>query len=119
MTAPSRDLILASLEAAVPLRIAELLGKSPAIRGRMAAAWAANAVDEIASRGDVLQYGGGKRGEAAEVFGHLARALAAGAMVPGGVTFAGLHWCVEHPRGRVCSSIVELDCGRAGEVAGG
>ncbi len=35
---------------------------------------------------------------AGEVFNHLARGLAVLAFQPGGVTFAGLHWCVyQHP----------------------
>lgn len=43
------------------------------------------------------------RGEASwsagEVFNHLARGLAVLACQPGGVTFAGQHWCVySHPR---------------------
>ena len=53
------------------------------------------AVDEIACKGDVLMYGG-KRGEAAQAFGHLARAVAVGALLPGGITFAGRHWCTDH-----------------------
>lgn len=84
------------LEAAVPLWMLQLAQEPDetnrwAIRRR----WARDAVEPIASRGDALQYGG-KRGEAAEVFNHLARALAALAFAPGGVTFAGLHWCADH-----------------------
>lgn len=42
------------------------------------------------------------RGEASwsagEVFNWLARGLAVLACQPGGVTFAGMHWCAAHPR---------------------
>ena len=93
-------LLTTTLQFAVPLRIAELLELHGETRIRQAYLWAKTAVDEVACRGDVLQYGG-KRGEAAAVFNHLARALAALAMSPGGVTFAGCHWCFEHPVGLV------------------
>lgn len=33
---------------------------------------------------------------AGEVFNHLARGLAVLAFQPGGVTFAGMHWCADH-----------------------
>lgn len=45
----------------------------------------------IVERGDVLMYGG--KG-CAEAFGALCRGLAVLAHEPGGVAFAGLHWCV-------------------------
>lgn len=81
-----------TLRVAVPMWIDHLRhlpgpGQLEAVR----LAWAKNAADQVAHRGDVLQYGG-KRGEAAEVFNHLAKGLAAAAFQPGGVTFAGEHW---------------------------
>jgi hypothetical protein len=87
--------LVETLRAAVPLRIGDLLLQSDKSRTWLATRWAADAVDPIASRGDVLQFGG-KKGEAAAVFNHLAKGLAALAMVPGGVVFAGTHWCIEH-----------------------
>lgn len=50
----------------------------------------------VCARGDILMYGGGGKGEAAEVFNSLARGLAALSLQPGGVTFAGMHWCQNH-----------------------
>lgn len=98
MRPPSAEVLLISLDVAVSLRIRELQDQSPEARELWCMAWAREAVDPIASQGDILQYGGGKkdRGEAAAVFGHLARGLAALAHGPGGVTFAGRHWCVDH-----------------------
>ena len=91
-------LLVECLRVAVPLRVQELLGKSATLHANLAAAWAANAVDEIASHGDILQYGG-RKGEAAAVFNHLARAVAALASKRGGVRVFGLIWCAEHSPG--------------------
>ena len=63
--------------------------------------WAKTAIDPICTKGDNLQYGvRGKpkptradRAEIAETFNYLASALAALAYGPGGVSFAGRHWC--------------------------
>jgi hypothetical protein len=49
----------------------------------------------VAERGDVLMFGG-KAGKAAEVFNALAEGIAAAAYQPGGITFAGRHWCTDH-----------------------
>ena len=99
MTAPSMfpDLwaLIPTLEVAVPLRIAELARQNDEQRGRTMRAWAANAADVIASRGDQLMFRSKPHkgeGGTADTFNDLARALAVGAFVPGGVTFAGMHW---------------------------
>jgi hypothetical protein len=52
---------------------------------------ATDGADEIASHGDDLQFGGK---HCAPTFAALARGLAVLAHQPGGVSFAGLHWCV-------------------------
>ncbi len=79
-------LLLATLDVAVPLRIADLTYWSEA--GRLT--HAAGCADIIAAQGDALQYGGkGCR----EAFAAMVRALAVMAYQPGGVTFAGRHWC--------------------------
>lgn len=51
----------------------------------------------IAEKGDVLQFGGGKKGEAAKAFNALAEGLAILSFFPGGVKFAGQHWESSHP----------------------
>jgi hypothetical protein len=51
-----------------------------------------NAPEVLGSQGDILQFGGGKKGEVAKVFAALARGLAICALQPGGVTFAGTHY---------------------------
>lgn len=84
--------LLIALEAAVPLHIIELRNWTPQQRQN----YASEAATVIGSQGDILQYGGGRRGEVANVFNHLARGLAAAAYLPGGVTFAGAHWCTDH-----------------------
>jgi hypothetical protein len=47
---------------------------------------------ELGERGDVLLFGGGRKGEAAKLFNETARALAVLAFVPGGVTIFGQHY---------------------------
>jgi len=76
-----------SLQAAVPLWI-ERVRDWPFEKRKERALWAS---EMVASKGDVLQYGG-KPGEAAIVFNALAEGLACLAFQPGGVTFLGDHW---------------------------
>lgn len=49
-----------------------------------------NYAQQIAEKSDVLMMGGGRKGEAAQVFGVLADGLAIMAFAPGGVAFMGL-----------------------------
>lgn len=81
--------LVVSLEAFVPIRIAEI--RSWAQDERAAAARAA--ADMVATHGDDLQYGGR---HCARTWAALVTGLAAAAYQPGGVTFAGRHWCVDH-----------------------
>jgi len=46
----------------------------------------------IATKGDILMYGGGKEGEVAEVFNALAKGIAVLSCVPGGVEVFGYKW---------------------------
>lgn len=94
--------LLDALEVAVPVALHTMRGWSEAER-RCAAEEAGDLVSED---GDHLLYGGP---HCRTTFAAFARALAALAHAPGGVTFAGRHWCVrpdhsgcpkEHPRER-------------------
>jgi hypothetical protein len=88
--------LIFGLQAAVPLWILELTALPEVERDARIRTWARVGADEGGSKGDVLQYGSKRRGEAAAVFNHLARGLAAAAYQPGGVTWAGQHWCTDH-----------------------
>lgn len=92
LTTAQHESLVIALEAAVPLHIVDLRDRTPEQR----VAIAQRCADEVAHRGDILQFGGPKRGEVADVFNHLARGLACGAYQPGGITFAGKHWCTDH-----------------------
>lgn len=81
----SHVVLVETLRLAVPLWMDELARLSPDHREHRLRRWARDAVDAVASRGDALQFGG-KRGEAADVFNHMARGLAALAFCPGGVS---------------------------------
>lgn len=90
MQAPDNSVLLIALQAAVPLHIVFM--RDWTARERLdRARWAA---DEVAAHGDVLLFGG-ERGAAAGAFNALAKGLAVGAYQPGGIDFAGLHWCVD------------------------
>lgn len=78
-------LLLIALDAAVPLWIEKLREVPVASRIERARGLA----DIIASKGDVLQFGG--KG-CAEAFNALAESLACLAFQPGGVRFMGRHW---------------------------
>lgn len=84
------DLLRVALQAAVPLWVQEV--QSWSTESRLAVA--RECADVVASKGDVLQFGG-KRGEAAAAFNALARGLACCAYQPGGVTFLGDHYEAE------------------------
>jgi hypothetical protein len=98
--------LLLALQVAVPLRISELQELPPQARRIQAALWASTAADVIGGHGDDLLYGG-RPGQAAAVFGTLARGLAAAAHAPGGVTVLGGHWCTDHAACRRAEAAAE------------
>lgn len=85
-------LLHTAIEAAVPLRILELRNTPFEERVRLAREGALL----IAEKGDVFQFGGGKKGEAKRVFTAVVTGLAIGALQPGGVDAFGLHFCIDH-----------------------
>jgi hypothetical protein len=112
------DVLNLTLQAAVPLRILELLAMPAWQRAEAVQHWAADAVEVVASNGDTLMFKAkphkltdaqvgpssrrrvGDEVSTATTFNHLARGLAALAMAPGGVRFLGTHWCAaSHPGG--------------------
>jgi hypothetical protein len=106
------ELLTMALSAAVPLKIADLADYSPDARARLAVGCA----DAIAAHGDDLQYGGA---DCVPAFAALARGLAVGAYQPGGITFAGTHWCAAgcdcpaaHTQGRAIHT-GQCGCGEA------
>lgn len=91
------NLILA-LQVAVPMRIAQLAAMDFTERSGWISWWAHEAQAPIMERADNMMYSSrGKtkaaRHDIANTFNHLAKGLAAAAFCPGGVTFAGRHWC--------------------------
>lgn len=118
-TAADRHFALGTMLAfAVPLWMDELHRIPDVYRDQVVQDWADQAVDVAACEGDVLMYGD-RKGDAARAFNHVARGIAALAYAPGGVLYAGQHWCVEHPFGLRCASVLDLPCGmRAVEAAG-
>lgn len=103
------DALIFGLQVAVPLRIAELERMSAHQRQSTLNAWRVDAADAVGHRGDALQFRG-RKGAAASVFNDLARGLAVLAHAPGGVLFAGVHWCLEHPGGKAADTITDLTC---------
>lgn len=82
---------LGLLAVAVPLRIQEIRGLPDNER----IALAAEAGQHIASHGDNLMFRS-KKGASATAFNQLATGLACAAYQPGGITFAGMHFCTDH-----------------------
>jgi hypothetical protein len=81
----NQELLTASLEVAVPLRIFEI--RDWTLKKRMEVA--RHCAEVVASHGDDLQFGGK---HTADAFNKLALGLAVMAYQPGGVTFMGRHW---------------------------
>jgi hypothetical protein len=75
-----------TLQVSVPLEIAKMRSWTHEARQRHAQ----GAADVIATHGDDLQFGGR---HCTEAFAALTRGLAVLAYQPGGVDFAGLHFC--------------------------
>lgn len=85
--------LVETLRFVVPLWIHELRNCTPDQR----LARAQRCARVVGSRGDALQFKGSSasgRRATADAFNHLAEGLACAAYLPGGVVFAGLHWCV-------------------------
>lgn len=87
------DLLILSLEAAVPLWIERLQAQPWSEVERRAQV----AVDVVASKGDIILFRSSRKGETAEAFNRLAEGVAALSFAPGGVTVFGLHFDAEHP----------------------
>ena len=52
----------------------------------------------LAEKGDILQFGGGKKGEVADIFNRVAESLALMAVViPGGIKVFDIEFCYPHP----------------------
>lgn len=91
---PRSAMLLDTLALAVPLQIRELARLTHDQRAETAERCA----QVVAEHGDDLMFGSRRKGETAHVFNALATGLALAAYQPGGVTFAGQHWCTDHAR---------------------
>jgi len=80
-------LLTTSMQAAVPLHIMRLKEKGGPTDEDMSEARKTS--DILGERGDVLLFGGGKKGEAADQFNRTAHAIAVLSFCPGGVTIFG------------------------------
>lgn len=89
----NREVLLASLGAALPLWAAEL-SNTPL---RQLLAEGPTLARVIGEGGDVLQFGSGRDGAAAERVNALARALAILSFLPNGVRFCGVRFRNVHP----------------------
>jgi len=93
-----RDHLALALAAAVPLEIARLRSLPEEERAREIKAHTGQAVAVLlAEHGDDLLFGGR---HCADAFAALATGLACLAFTPGGVRFAGLHFCADHTQCR-------------------
>jgi len=104
--------LLAALRTAVALEIPQLAGLDAADRIDLARAGA----ETLQEGADAMLFGSAHKAQkrlGAAHFAALARALAAMAYQPGGVTFAGVHWCTDHQEcldaeawaaGRLCAA---------------
>jgi hypothetical protein len=79
-----------ALSAAVPLHIVELKAKGGPDAADLKKAQELSQI--LGERGDILLFGGGKKGEAADMFNSTAHALAVLSFLPGGVKLFGGHW---------------------------
>ena len=83
-------LLAIALSAAVPLHIMMLQEQGGPLKEQLASC--EEIAHHLGEKGDVLLFGGGKIGEAADVFNAVAQGLAMLAFCPGRVTLFGEHW---------------------------
>ena len=79
-----------TLQAGVPLRIMEMEARGGPSDWDLDDARDFAAV--LGEKGDILQYGGGKKGEVAALMNRMIRAVAVLAFCPGGVRLFGSHF---------------------------
>jgi hypothetical protein len=94
VTAPGIPPLLSTvLEGLIPLHLVQLAELSDRARQRLAVQYA----DELAAGADRLTAPGNfaDRAERSRALTALAGAIAIGATQPGGVTWAGRHWCTQ------------------------
>jgi hypothetical protein len=97
---PSK-LLPMTLSAAVPLWIADFKTQSwESVQARFSET-VKDLPELLGSRGDVLLFGGSKKGEAANLFNRLAEAIALMSFLPGGITTFGTTWESFHPDAQV------------------
>lgn len=88
MTGTDQDVLLTSLQVAVPMQILKLGLADP----ETLPAIARECADVVAAHGDDILYRSARRGDTAVAFNALAKGLAVLAFSPGGVEFAGLRF---------------------------
>ena len=86
----SNEMLPIAMAAAVLLYVMQLQEKGGPDADDMKQAQAVS--DKLGERGDVLLFGGGKKGECAEMFNETARAIAVLAFCPGGIDIFGQHF---------------------------
>lgn len=86
----SNNNLMTMMQTAVPLHVLQLKERGGPTAEDMAEAQKTS--DMLGERGDVLLFGGGKKGECADLFNRTARAIAILAFVPGGVDIFGAHF---------------------------
>lgn len=96
MSAAAAALLGGLLSVAVPVEIDRMRYMTEVTGEEYRLETAHKAARWIAEHGGNVLYQGHKPGDSARAFAVLARGLAAAAFQPGGVTFAGIHWCTDH-----------------------
>ena len=102
-----------ALSAAVPLYILSMTSLTDDERITLAR----ECSQVIASHGDDIMFRSHKKGKTAQAFDALARGLAAAAYQPGGITFAGLHWCTDHDACQAAEAAAWTELRRAADQA--
>lgn len=86
----SNNNLMTMMQMAVPLHVLQLKEKGGPTASDMAKAEESSGM--LGERGDVLLFGGGKKGECADLFNRTAHAIAVLAFCPGGVDIFGQHF---------------------------
>ena len=86
----NNDHLSIAMSAAIPLHIMQIQERGGPTEEDMKKAQATS--DKLGEHGDILLFGGGKKGERADLFNRTAHAIAVLAFVPGGINIFGSHF---------------------------
>ena len=90
-------MLTSAMQAAIPIWIAKWKQQPWEMVWKRLGEQTKTLPDMLGSKGEILMFGGGKKGEATKLFNETAEAVALMSFLPGGIDIFGDHWETDHP----------------------